>query len=146
MSKLLQSDMLFALLWILVGLALLIAGIYTMIKQNKKKTVCTSKTYGRVIDIVEHVNHDSDGISVTRHPVFEYNIGGENIAEEHPYGRTHSNYNIGQEVEIYYNPENYHEHYIGGDNTPKIQSIILLISGVATVVLGVVLGILIANS
>lgn len=119
----------FSVLWIFVGVIFLIVGIVALNNGKEKEINCTSKTYGKVINIVEYSNSDS----LVYYPVFEYNIGELKFIKEFPWGSYPSKYVIGQYVEVYYSPENYNEYYIAGDTSSKIFGISFIIFGIITI-------------
>ena len=75
MNDTLKFVIIFSGIWIIIGVIFFIIGV-AMIRNRKRKEIkCTSKTYGKVIDIVRHKSYDSDsGYTYSWHPVFEYNI------------------------------------------------------------------------
>ena len=107
--------------------------------RRKKETNCTSSTYGKVTDIVRHQSYDSDGgYSSIWHPVFEYNVGELKFIKESPYGSSQSKYAIGQDVEVYYNPEDYNEYYLAGDTIPKTLATIFILVGIVAIFIAIV--------
>ena len=129
---------------VLIGVIFFIIGM-AMLKNRKRKEIkCTSKTYGKVTDIVRHQSHDSDGgYSSSWHPVFEYNIGELKFIKESLYGRSQSKYAIGQEVEVYYNPEDYNDFYIAGETLPRTIGTVFTIVGSVAIIIGIFSAILI---
>ena len=71
-------------------------------------------------------------------PVFEYNIGELKFIKESSYGSSQSKYAIGQNVEIYYNPEDYNEYYVVGDTLPKTLGTIFTIVGIIAIIISIV--------
>ena len=112
-------------------------------RKNKEKN-CTSKTYGKVIDIVKvRYNAVGKGYSYMWHPVYEYNIGNQKFIKQSAYGRTECKYAVGQNVEIYFNPENYNEYYVAGENVPKTLGIIFTCVGIVLIIIAIFLALLI---
>lgn len=144
MNDTLMFVIIFSGIWILIGVIFFIIGI-AMLKSRKRKEIeCTSKTYGKVTDVVRHQSHDSDGrYSSSWHPVFEYNIGELKFIKESLYGRSQSKYAIGQEVEVYYNPEDYNDFYIAGETLPRTIGTIFTIVGIVAIIIGTFSAILI---
>lgn len=128
----------FSGIWTLIGVVFLIIGIVMLKNAKKKRINCTSQTYGKVTDIVRRVSQDSDGSSsVSWHPVFEYNIGELKYVQESIYGAPRSKYARGQNVEIYYNPENYNKYYVAGDSHPRKLATIFTIVGIAAIIIAI---------
>lgn len=128
----------------LIGIIFFIIGTFLIINRKKKEKNCTSKTYGKVIDIVKvRYNSVGKGYSYMWHPVFEYNIGNQKLIKQSAYGRTECKYAVGQNVEIYFNPENYNEYYVAGENVPKTVGIIFTCVGIAFIIIAIFLALLI---
>lgn len=125
----------FSGIWVIVGSIFFIIGIVMLQNKKKKQINCTSKTYGKIKDIVRHESYNSNdgGYTYTWHPIFEYNIGELKFIKESSYGSSKSKYAIGQEIEVYYNPKDYNDYYIAGENTSKILGIIFFIVGVIAI-------------
>jgi hypothetical protein len=144
MSDTLTFAIMFSGIWALVGVIFFVIGIVMFNNRKKKEISCTSKVYGKVIDIDRHQNYDADGqYSSSWHPVFEYNIGELKFIKESPYGSSQSKYAIGQDVEIYYNPEDYNEYYVPEDNLPKTLATIFSIVGIGAIIIAIFSAILI---
>jgi hypothetical protein len=127
----------------LIGGIFLVIGIVIFIGIKKKETSCTSKTYGKVVDLVKNEHYDMDrNYSSSWSPVFEYNIGELNFKKIYSYGESKSKYTIGQDVEIYYNPEDYNEYYIPSDDTPKTFAAIFCIVGAGVIIVGILFSML----
>lgn len=134
---------LFSGVWLLIGIVFFIIGIVMKNNRKKKEFNCTSKTMGIVKDLVRNVSYDSDNRSSTSmwHAVFEYKIGDLTYVKESPYGTSQSKYAIGQEVEIYYNPEDPHEYYVAGEKTLKILGNVFTFLGLGLILLGLFISI-----
>lgn len=130
MSNKLIFDFVFPGIFGLVGMVFLLIGIGILKNIKRKEKNCTSKTYGKVTDIVRHKRYDRDiGYVYILHPIVEYNVGNLKIEKESSSGSSLSKYEIGQEVEICYNPEDYNEYYIMGDTVSKTMGMINTIVG-----------------
>ena len=125
---------LFGLIFLIIGLAVL--------KNLKRKIVnCTSKTYGKVINLQNRVHRSNGNYSSTWHPVFEYSIGDLKFIKESNCGHSQSQFAIGETVEIYFNPENYHEFYVPNETIQKTLGVIFTIVG--SVIIFIVISILV---
>ena len=144
MSNTLIFGIMFSGVWALLGVTFFIVGIVMLKNMKKKERKCTSKTYGKVKDIVKHQNYDrDDGYSTHWHPVIEYNVGQLKFIKEFTYGSTRIQYAIGQDVEVYYNPENYNEYYIAGNTLQKNLATIFTIVGIGATIVAIFCAILI---
>lgn len=63
-------------------------------------------------------------------PVLEYTILGLKFSSTYHYGQIPPKYELGQTVKIYYDPNDYKEFYIAGDNDPKKLGYCLAIGGI----------------
>ena len=128
----------------LIGIIFFLIGIIMIINRKKKDKNCTSTTYGKVIDIVK-VRYKSvgNGYSYMWHPVFEYNVGSQKLIKKSAYGGTKCKYAIGQDVQIYFNPQNYNEYYVAGDNIQKTLGIIFTCVGIVFIIIAIFLALLI---
>ena len=130
----------FSGVWGIVGIVFFLIGILMLNNLKKKEIHCTSKTYGKIVDIVRHQSSDNDvGYSVSWHPVIEYNVGELKFIKESIYGSSQSKYAIGQNVEVYFNPDDYNEYYIADDNLPKLLAKIFTAVGTGITILAIVL-------
>ena len=144
MHNILMFVIIFSGIWALIGFIFLIIGIAIHNNRKKKEINCTSMTYGKVTDIVRHQSYDSDGgYSSSWHPVFEYNIGKLKFIKESIYGSFQSKYAIGQDIEVYYNPEDYNEYYIAGDTLLKTLATIFTIVGIGAISIAIISAIII---
>lgn len=129
----------FSGMWGLIGIIFLVIGTFMLNNRKRKEEECTMVTNGVVKDISRRVKYDSDnGSSTTWHPVFEYKVGELTYIKESPYGMSNSKYAIGQNVEIYYNPEDHHEYYIAGETLPKTIGMIFSISGGGAIIIAAI--------
>lgn len=136
----------FSGVWGMVGIIFLIIGI-CMINYRKKKVLrCTSSVWGKVKDIVRQRSHNSDGgYSYSWHPVFEYTIGGLTYVKESSSGSTNSKFAIGQDVEIYYNPEDPHDYYVPNDKIPVILGKVFTGVGIVAILIALVTAFCVLN-
>ena len=122
----------------LIGIIFLIIGIVILNNVKKKEKNCTSKTVGKVVDVVRHENYSTNGgYSSSWHPVIEYNIGDLKYKKESIYGSAESKYAIGQDIEVCYNPKDNNEYYIKGDTLPKTLGTIFTIIGIGIMIIAV---------
>lgn len=144
MSNILMFVIMFSGICALIGVIFLVIGIVMINNRKKKERNCTSKTYGKVTNIVTHKNYnENSGYSTSWHPVIEYNVGELKFIKESQCGSSQPKYAIGQDVEVYYNPENYNEYYVAGDTLPKTLATIFTIVGICTITIAIFSAILI---
>ena len=133
MSEMLIFKIIFFGICFFLGIVFLILGIAINNNRKKKEKRCTLKTCGKVINVVKHNNYDNSQEIRTSswYPVIEYRIGENIIKAESHYGNIKPQYKIGQEVQIYYNPQNYNEYYIEGNKVQTTISKIFMGVGIA---------------
>ena len=131
-------------IWALVGAVFFTIGTAMRRSRKKKEMNCTMRTWGRVIDIVPRTSRDSDGgTSTSLYPVFEYTIGSMRFVKESFYGSSRPKFAIGQPIEVYYDPADYHSYYIPGDPLPKKLAAIFTAVGVAAIAVAVIVAVVV---
>lgn len=145
MSEEMLFVVIFSGVWGLVGLIFLIIGFIMIKIRKRKEEKCTCKIFGKVKDITRRQTYSSDGYSSTLHPVFEYNIGGLTYVKESQTGSFQCKYAIGQDIEIFYNPNNPHEYYVVGEKLNKILRNIFSIVGGLCIFIAVISAIIVLN-
>ena len=127
----------FGLIFIIgVGVILIIVGIIAMNQGSGLRKRCTEKTIGTVVEIV--CKEQADYSRPTYFPVIEYQAGDSTISQMSNSGEYPSKYKVGDQVEIYYNPNNVQEYIIKGDSTPNFVGIIAIVLGSIGVAVGII--------
>ena len=129
----------------LLGLIFFVSGVIVLKNRKKKEKNCTSKTHGKVIDILKHESKGVNYYTYSWHPVFEYTIGNLKYVKESLYGFSESKFAIGQDVEILFNPENYNEFYVATETLPKTLGRIFTIIGILLIVIAILIPIILLN-
>lgn len=140
----------FFYLYIAIGITSILGIIFLCIglgiKNNKKRKIanCSSSTKGKVIDIVKRFYGDGihDSAGYMYHPKIEYNVNEQEYVKISNFGTNPSKYEIGQEVEIHYNPDKCDMYYIEGDNTQKKLETIFTVVGSIVLIMAVLVGII----
>ena len=126
-----------ALIFIIgIGVIFIIVGIVAINQGNGLKKRCTEKTIGTVVEIISRVQ--SDYTRPTYIPVIEYQAGDITVSQTSNSGEYPSKYEVGDQVEIYYNPDNVQEYIIKGDSTPNFVGIFAVVLGSIAVVAGII--------
>ena len=123
--------------FVVTGIVFLIAGIVMKNNSQKIRERCTQKTIGKVIDIAKI---EMDRYDYTWVPIFEYMVGERKFKKESRYGGVQNKYKIGQEIEVYYNPENPNDSYIGKEEG-KSTGFFAIIIGATVIGIGIFVGI-----
>lgn len=118
--------------WVFVGLVFLAIGIVLLRGRHRSQHACTATTMGVVSDITSRATHNG----VVFSPLFEYEVDGLKYIKSSPVSSSKINYAIGEPVEVRYNPNDPHEHYLPRDTSGKTLAIVLTLVGVACLIIG----------
>lgn len=132
----------FFLVNLIIGLIFLSIGLGIKHNRKKKLSNCSETTKGKIIDIVKRKHNDDGTASYTFHPVIEYNVNNQKYVKTSTFGTRPSKYEVGQEVEIHYNPDNCDTYYIEGDNTQKKLGTIFTTIGIIILLVAIVVAII----
>ena len=105
---------------LLIGIAVvfIIVGILVIFLDYGLQIKCTEQTTGTVVDIVCKEYYDSDtGFTYSYFPVIEYQVGERTITQMSNSGEYPSRYQVGDQVEICYNPNDVEQYIIKGDQS-----------------------------
>ena len=112
----------------LMPIGFFISGFFMLrysLKVKKRKEGCSIAAKGTIVKVIKEYNRLGD--SASRHiyyPVYEYMANGEQITVKSKYGLFSSKvYQVGMQVELYYNPQNPEEFYVPSDKAgSRIQT------------------------
>jgi hypothetical protein len=108
----------------LAGIICASIGFFGLRHEKNLKESCTISTIGTVVDMVR----GSSRKRKTLYPVFQYIAGGRMIKKKSSWGGF--GFAIGQEVTIFYNPENVEEYYVkDGAKSAKFFWYVFLVTG-----------------
>lgn len=126
------------ILFLLVGIIFAAAGIVVMIQGDSLNKRCTEEAIGTVVEIICETSYSDteNQYSDTYYPVIEYQVGDRTISQKSRSGENPPKYKVGQQVEIYYNPNNVEEYIIKGDSTPTVLGIGFIVLGAIAVAVG----------
>lgn len=122
------------LIW---GLAAIFGAISIGLKRywTKLKRVCTASASAVVIDIQEQIERTDGRISKLYYPILEYWIDGKQVINRSSVGSYPCKYEMGQEVNIQYNPNKVKEIIMKEDDGLRV---IAKVFGIIASILGVV--------
>lgn len=112
---------------------------------REKKEKCVSETTATVIDIKKERMGTTDDYSYTWYPVYEYTVDGQQITKKSNIGNGETRFEKGQQVTLYYNPDNLEEIYVPEENAEslaalfKVMGTVFLIVGFIPLVVGIIL-------
>ena len=113
----------------IVGIIFAVVGIFVLKQGDNLKARCTEETTGTIVDIVSERDHSSDSSDRVYYPVVEYKVGDRIVNQKSRSGQTPCPYYVGQQVTVYYNPNNVEEYFIEGDSTPMFIGIVFIVIG-----------------
>ena len=115
----------------LIGIFFAYIGGASFLAEIFKRMKCKEHTSGKVVDIFEKVKTKKRETKVFLYPIFEYIVDGNTYTEKFNVGsgRRNFKYNIGDEVEIHYIPNEPQKYYVKGNVEGLIGYIILLVCG-----------------
>ena len=126
-----MNDLLFPLLfggiWGFVGLVFLLVGLFMNLFRKRKEKRCTAETVGRITALV--ANPGQGGL--TQHPQVTYQIGMLTYEKISPFGSTNPRFAIGEQVTVYYDPNDPHVYCIKEWKAPRLLSLIFILVGVS---------------
>lgn len=118
----------------LLGLIFLVLGSGMLSTESKKHKGCTQETTARVRELKEKQSgKPGKPGSVRYYPVFEYRANGQLIREESKIGSDKPVYKAGDEVKIFYNPDNKREFYISDSKSASVIGSVFTILGISAV-------------
>ena len=128
----------FTLVGAIVGGLFTGAGIWLKKNTEKKKQLCTAGTTATVVDI--KVSQSSENGTMYR-PVFEYTANNQVFRKESDVSSSNCEYQVGQTVNMMYNPADPTYVYFPDDKSTSFISNICLYLGVGVGTLFVILGV-----
>jgi len=121
---------------LLIGIFFFAIGVLLLVKEIKKKKNSTSAALAEVASYFTSVSSDEDGGETYSYfPVMRYYIAGKCYEQKSDTGSGKKKYEIGQKVNILYNPDNPNEFMIEGDKNTFIAAVIGIILGLGAIIL-----------
>ena len=125
----------FAVICFFVVFIFAIIGIIKAFKLRQLEQNCTEPVFGKVTDLIKRTSnmHNDDGSpsnTITWCPVFEYDIGEQHFRQTSNHSSNNCKYTIGQDVKIYYNPNNYNEYIVAGESISKTFALVFIFTGI----------------
>ena len=121
---------------IIIGIVLLTAGAFLLIKNNMLIKNCTVEAEATVVDMDQEYSAD-DGGDYMYYPIIEYKVGEETVRATMSKGSGTPEYNINDKIAILYNPDNTEEFIVKGESSSKLISILFIALGVLVTGIGV---------
>ena len=135
-----------------VSIVFIAVGICIQIRRAWLSKSCTAQTEGTVVDIEERISisSSSDGDSrgfgrsshtvetVYYHPVFQYEADGQTITNTSSFGRTPAKFVIGQQVTVFYDPDNVEKYFVAEDKGAAKFGLIFAVAGGVFAAVGVI--------
>ena len=129
----------------ILSVSFLIIGISTKIGNKKRVKECTVKADGEIVEIKKvDMSASNENMAYSWFPVVKYQVGDRTITERFNYGNAKPKYEIGQKVEIYYNPHKVEEFYISGEDISKIIGRVFTLTGGLLLLIDIIIVIIFA--
>lgn len=120
------------------GIIFLAVGIFVLVNGGNMAKKCTEPITAEVINIEKSESTDEDGFtSYTYTPIVEYTVGDKTVAKSSGKGASAPEYQIGDKIDLLYNPNNVEEFIIAGDNSYKIIGIVGIVVGALVLIAGI---------
>lgn len=135
----------FCPIWIGLGVIFAAIGFGMKMYSAKRRKICTIPASATVVDMIETTsyNHDSHRSTTSYCPVIEYYANGDMITSKFSYSSSPKPYEIGDTLNIMYNPNEPKSFIDLGEKTIPLISTIFAIVGVVCILIG--LGVLIVG-
>lgn len=129
-----------AILFWLIGVLFFVIQVHMKKSLEETKEICTDFTYATVIEMEKTYETEFDDYYY--YPTYEYFVDDVRYEIETGNGSNRRMFDEGEEVELYYNPDNPEEVYIPGEQQ-EIELIIFNVIGVVCIIGGfIVLGVM----
>lgn len=140
-----QVFLLIMLFLVFLGTIFIIVANSLIKNIRRKQKACTIKTIAKVVDVkkVDGREIDNDKFTYMWVPIIEYDVNGQKYRNFANYGASKPKYDLNQNIEICYNPNDCNEFYICDDNTGNMLSKIFKWVGIGLVSVSVIIGIVI---
>ena len=139
-----MSSLIFSLIVVILSIMCIIflsIGLSTKNKYRKKKMFCTKKTQAEITDIEKVTTSSIDSSETLRYmffPHLKYTANGKEIEVKHYFGNAQPKYEIGQIIDIFYNPEKPEDYYIDGEKGSYILGKIFTGCGILFLLLEII--------
>ena len=99
---------------IIVGVVVFAYGLMNVIKDSKKKKICTGSITAIVVDFDRVPSSNSWDML---YPIYDYTVNGQEYKMRSKIGKTKWNFKTGDTIEVRYNPENPKIMYVPSDKS-----------------------------
>ncbi|MCQ2513833.1 MAG: DUF3592 domain-containing protein [Ruminococcus sp.] len=125
----------------LSGIILFITTKYLTAKNTSYKKRCIIKTEARVSGNGHKPMEEKDLFPNDKiwYPFLEFYVSNKPVNHRYYFGTDKIRFNIDEQVEILYNPDNSEEFYIPADKLPNRQNKLLIIYGAVCFIIGILL-------
>lgn len=114
-------------------------------KIEERKADCVAETTATVQDIKEVWIEIVDDYSYTWYPIYQYYVNGEQIVLQSEFGGAENTFQKGQQVTLFYNPDNPKEIFVPEEKPEtvsrifKIMSVVCAAMGFLVIIIFIVL-------
>ena len=85
---------------------------HSMAKIEERKAACVTVTTATVQEIKEVRTRNVDEYNYSWYPIYQYYVNGEMIVQQSEFGSGQDTFQQGQQVTLYYNPDNPKEIFV----------------------------------
>lgn len=125
--------------FMVLGLFFMGVGIATLNNNKALEKRCTYKTEATVVRNVENVRKRNGRRIVSYAPVYAYSYGGRDYEQESSYTFTPKQFEEGERVELYLDPDDPGSCYVPEERGPDFFGTIMLIGGSAMFIVSLLL-------
>lgn len=121
-----------------VGIIFIIVGVILFRVKKKNEKCCTADTTGVVVDLIKKRHTMPDEYGAYRsawYPVIEYEANGIKVRKTASTGSNPSRYQVGEYVDLKYDPQNVEHYVLKEDHTLFVLQIIFSIIGVVLLII-----------
>jgi hypothetical protein len=135
------------------ALIFLAIGVRGIIKRRGLMERCSAEVTGKVDSFERKESSSSDddddddtrSINYTYYPVFSYQVAGKQFVKRSNVGTGHPRFDVGQSVEVSYNPDNPDEYLILDDRSSKMINYVFAGFGVLIIAIVIIVQIVEGN-
>ena len=105
----------------------------SLTKIEERKKDCVTETTATVQDIKEECVKIVDDYNYTWYPIYQYYVNGESVVQKSEFGGYKDTFQKGQQVILYYNPENPNEIFVPEEKPDTAAKIFQIMYKMCTV-------------
>lgn len=124
---------------LIIGVVFIAVSIFAISSYQHLQKVCTGKVYGTVIDLVERRSTSTSNghrrTSYSYAPVVQFMVNGREYTVESNTSTNPPSHQVGDTIEVHYNPDNPEETYFEKDAVALILGVVFGVIGFALIII-----------